>query len=151
MHDALLTHCSEHVPDAMHVRTDGRTNADPSKTESGSCVGNAHEPQARIYIVEWEHYHFVKVGVTRGDRFQTFTGRGGVLRSLTNPMPLSVAHGMEAALHRDMRSAGWPQQFTCKEAAIPFLGHGGAGWTECYRMGEPGSHRDALRQRKAAG
>jgi hypothetical protein len=71
-----------------------------------------------------------------------------VLVSLTNPMPLDSALAQEAALHRSMRDAEWPQQFPCKEAAVPFLGHGGAGWTECYRMGVDGPHHDELAARR---
>jgi hypothetical protein len=94
--------------------------------------------------VEWEHYSFVKLGVTAGERFRGFVSRGGILRVLSEPMPADVALALETEAHRSMRAANWPQQFPCKEAAVPFLGHHGAGWTECYRMGVNGSHRAEL-------
>lgn len=42
---AMREQCATHVPDAMHERTDGLTDADASKTESGPHVSNAHEQE----------------------------------------------------------------------------------------------------------
>jgi len=51
MHPAYASRISSgHVPDAMHVRTNELTNADASKTESGSDVSNAHE-QTHLGVV----------------------------------------------------------------------------------------------------
>jgi hypothetical protein len=128
----------------MHERTDELTNAEGGcregeKVDSRNARTRVH---GRIYMVEWEHHGIVKIGVTTGRRWETFVGRGGVLRHLEAPSPDAL--DKEQRLHAAVRSVGWPQAFTCKEAAVPFLGHEGAGWTECYRLGEPGSHRAQL-------
>lgn len=93
-------------------------------------------------MVEWPHFHFLKIGVTTGHRWQTFVGRGGELRYLGPPS--DGAGTQEAEMHAVLRNVGWPRAFACKEASIPFLGCGGAGWTEVYRLGEPGAHRVAI-------
>jgi hypothetical protein len=93
-------------------------------------------------MVEWPHFYFLKIGVTTRDRWMSFKSRGGVLRFLSEPFPGAAEE--EARTHAGIRSVGWPQAFDCREAAVPFLGGNGSGWTECYRLGEPGSHRARL-------
>lgn len=146
MHPASAHSTAPGRSDALvHVRTYERTNADSlHQMRDRVEVGNAREAVARIYLVEWPHFSFVKIGVTTGQRWTGFASRGGVLRHLTEPAYPQEALARETEMHRQIRSTGWPQAFDCKEAAVPFLGHGGAGWTECYRVGEPGQHSARL-------
>lgn len=81
-----------------------------------------------IYVVEWPAAEFYKLGFAVDDRrWRSYESRGGRL--------LLTRHAsvVEPDMHRTLIAAGAALAFAAKRDAAPYLGHGGAGWTECYR------------------
>jgi hypothetical protein len=130
-----------------YVRTNGRRDGWLGGM-TRAVVRNARDTD-RIYLVGWLDECFVKLGrCSAPARWEAFVRRGGKLLSLYEPThrPVAVA---EAELHATIRAAGFTPAFSRKADAAPFLGGGGSGWTECYRIGE-GKWRNLAAARKAA-
>lgn len=133
MRRAMHKQCATHVPDALHERTDELTNADLLvETELSGSVGNARE---FVYLIRWPESGFVKVGFSsNGKRWRPFVRRGGRLLGLAS-FPRQD-RGLDAAtaeylMHLGLRSH-LPAAFGHRSEAEDFLGHKGAGWSECY-------------------
>lgn len=86
--------------------------------------------QLDLYVVEWPRRDFVKVGVTKNQRWRNFQSRGGqpllVLR-----LPSMKALAIERYVH-DTLSGRLACPFSLPRAAERYLGSGGGGYTECY-------------------
>lgn len=84
-----------------------------------------------VYIVEWPD-GLMKIGYTAKGRYRDFMRRGGRLVGLTE-----YPDGVTALEHEDYAHAVaksiWPQAFTDRTQAVPYLGGTGSGWVECYR------------------
>jgi hypothetical protein len=99
-----------------------------------------------VYVVSWDADRVVKVGYSDRQRWRPFVIRGGRLVSLTSFDAFMDASNLEqdvhAVLRRHFRGA-----FGSARDAVPYLGSGGSGYLECYRM-HP-RHADALLSRIA--
>lgn len=118
-----------------NARTDGLTKMSNHLREKLS-LRTAHDtqyPDGLIYLVHWPAPGFFKVGFAVDDRhWRAYCGtRGGQLVATLTPQTES-ATVVEPRIHEELRAAGVVRAFTTKAAAAPYLGHRGAGWTECY-------------------
>lgn len=129
---ACPTHCETHVLGAMHERTNELTYAEPPTNREKAEVSNAHAHVGQVYIVHWATPGFTKVGFCVDEnRWHPYVRRGGRLLGFVNDTerhPTMVELDMHAILVRRRV----PRAFDTKADAAPYLGHRGAGWTECY-------------------
>lgn len=92
-------------------------------------------PQGYAYVVSWGEGAdaIVKVGETwSARRWRGFLMRGGVIRRIVRSRA-SFTLDVERNMHVELAQTS-PYAFGQKHQAIPFLGSGGAGWTECYNV-----------------
>lgn len=85
-----------------------------------------------VYVVAWPDQEIVKAGYTTNERWKPFVARGGVVlkieRYTTGAEALQRERYLENALMAEFERA-----FMEKSQALPLLGSGGAGYSECYR------------------
>lgn len=86
-----------------------------------------------VYLVHWPEINVMKAGYTAFNRWRVFTARGAVMVDLIEFDNSSDAFEFEDLVHRGMARRG-PQAFTCATDAVPWLGAGGGGYLECYRL-----------------
>lgn len=135
MPDAMHEQCATHMPDAVHVRTDELTNAEPTHPARDEAdLSNAParvQPEGFVYFVHWPEAQFTKVGCSVDSRrWRPFLRRGGVLLGVVQPMYVHYALA-EWQMHVDL-SACVDRRFSASAEAVPFLGGVGRGFTECY-------------------
>jgi hypothetical protein len=85
----------------------------------------------RVYVVTWPG--LVKVGVTNGRRWRTFTSRGATLHRLLTFTNGAAAYEYEERAHRYLSTVAYPA-FIHRAQAVALLGNNGAGWMETYRL-----------------
>ena len=88
-----------------------------------------------VYVVAWDADRIIKIGSTTKQRWRSFLIRGGRL----------VWLGLEGGVRFDTYPGEMDWQraalefadyaFGDRAAAQPYLGSGGGGWLECYRLG----------------
>lgn len=87
--------------------------------------------QLDLYVVHWPRREFVKVGMTKNQRWRTFQSRGGqallVLRLPSNKA-LMIERHVHETLSRRLECPFWLER-----EAERYLGSGGGGYTECYQ------------------
>jgi hypothetical protein len=90
-------------------------------------------PNHTVYIVHWPDIGVIKAGYTGRKRWRTFVNRGAQIVDLVPFDNSTDAFEFESMVHRRLSSLG-PLAFTSATEASPYLGRGGGGWCECYRM-----------------
>lgn len=85
-----------------------------------------------VYVVAWPNENIVKAGYTTRDRWKPFVSRGAVLLKLESYVNATEALQREAYLENAMM-AEFERAFTERSQALPILGKGGGGYSECYR------------------
>lgn len=100
--------------------------------EAHYSSGRWYLPQR--YVIGWPAHDIVKVGTTSSGRrrYGAFLTRGGELLDLRNYRGteyLDAERALQATL-----GTHWTLAFAHRDEAVPFLGHRGSGWLECYRI-----------------
>lgn len=94
--------------------------------------GRVISPEATVYVVFWPKERIVKAGVTiLPSRVKKFTSRGAIVLALY----FNETTDLEKALHQHLAAIGL-RAFTNWTRAVPYLGAGGTGFSECYRIKE---------------
>ena len=118
---------------ATPTKRNGTNETTTNPERDGFHLLNAREYE-QIYLVRWASEGFVKVGFScDGKRWRSFTRRGGRLLGIAS-FPLSEFSGASRAeylLHIGLPKY-LPRAFGHRSEAAHYLGHNGAGWTECY-------------------
>lgn len=85
------------------------------------------------YIVYWPTVNVVKVGVSQRRRWRGFIQRGAVVVDLIEHEYQADAWVWEALVQEAFRRVA-PLAFSSAAEAAPYLGRGGAGYLECFRL-----------------
>ncbi len=91
-------------------------------------MGGWKNHETAVYLVSWDDRSMVKVGVTKCQRWRTFTLRGArLVDSWTVKDPYDLEKDVRAVLANLYEPA-----FRDAASSAPFLGRSGAGWRECF-------------------
>lgn len=94
------------------------------------------------YLVGWDEALIIKAGSTfYHRRYRAFVNRGAALYGLRDGTG-SVA--LECELEGALSTFLQERAFEDKWVAVPFLGAGGGGYTECHRAPDKATYLDAL-------
>ncbi|SIJ02156.1 Uncharacterised protein [Mycobacteroides abscessus subsp. bolletii] len=88
-----------------------------------------------VYLVHWPEIHVMKAGCTSRKRWRKFVIRGAELVDLIEFDDCSDALDLESLALRGLSAHG-PLAFGSAKESEPYLGRGGGGWRECYRIPE---------------
>lgn len=99
-----------------------------------------------VYAVAWDAEQVVKIGFSEYQRWRHFIGRGGRVIAVKTFADVISALVAEETCHDLLRSLSYPCPFRSAVESVPYMGSGGGGWRECYRM----SAEKALRALEAA-
>jgi hypothetical protein len=87
-----------------------------------------------VYAVFWPDINVFKIGITNRKRWGSFVSRGAkLLATLDNFENGSQALDFERACHIVSSEVCRPA-FTSSAEATPYLGNGGGGYLECFRV-----------------
>lgn len=95
-----------------------------------------------VYIVAWHEDYIIKVGYTSGKRWSIFVNRGAELVARSTHPNARDAIYHETDLEAVLAARGEPA-FRDRAESVAHVGHGGGGWTECYRVA-PSDHAATL-------
>lgn len=96
-----------------------------------------------VYIVQWPGENLVKVGFSCNQRWRPFVLRGAAVVDLVEFDSAVDAFDFETLVLRGFAKIG-SRAFTCADDATPYLGSGGGGWLECYRLPDGVKPADVL-------
>jgi hypothetical protein len=85
------------------------------------------------YIVHWPALNVVKVGVSNARRWLAFVQRGAVVVDLIEHDDHADAWVWETLVQQAFRCVA-PLAFASAAEAEPYLGGGGGGYLECFRL-----------------
>jgi hypothetical protein len=91
-----------------------------------------------VYVVAWRAPRIVKIGYTGTKRWRTFEGRGAEVLSLWTFDTQTEAFIIEAEAQECLRAVAAPA-FDGPGPAAEYLGPGGGGWMECFRIDADGA------------
>ena len=95
-------------------------------------MARGNEPETTVYVVFWPKERIVKAGVSiLPSRVKKFTSRGAIILALYYNETVEL----ERTIHGLLRGYG-KRAFTNWTRAVDYLGAGGTGFTECYRIPE---------------
>ena len=90
-----------------------------------------------VYVVYWPDSGIIKAGVTfNPGRWRKFCRRGAILLAVIPGAGVRIEKTLE-----DEFALSGVRAFSSWEEATPWLGAGGCGYTECYRVDEDDMHR----------
>lgn len=99
-----------------------------------------------MYLVGWPDALIIKAGITTQQRWRKFCLRGADLHALYVVTDhLSVEHvELESAIGGHLHAVA-RRAFDDRTQAVPFVGHGGCGWMECYQTDGAATYHATLR------
>jgi len=92
--------------------------------------------ESQAYLVAWRSDLVVKAGYSATRRWRKFLTLGGTLIAIHQPDDWHDAFSTEATWLYTLSRTG-ERAFTNRTEAVPYLGHSGSGWVECYRFASP--------------
>jgi len=95
-----------------------------------------HNPT--VYLVHWPTIDVIKAGFTEVKRWRKFVQHGADLLGTFQYANAHAAFEAETAIEQFLaRLTQHQKAFDTKESAVPYLGHSGGGYMECWRFNEP--------------